>query len=165
MANKPTVSDREEKILMTSIFSLRQALNSIRRSIEITPDAATALSISEEYDLLIEVVDLVLFARKAQDKVFGYRNPLIKQDPAGSTYKNVGGLIRVETQDRLQPISDREKNLFEGIRIALIRAKRGVRAGGFIPSLSVSDSVQEQRAKKLIEAYKAEAEYSYRKRR
>lgn len=122
--------DNEEKILMKSIFSLKKNLDSIRGT---SPEAFKILSILEEYDLMIEIIELVKFVRINQDNVFGRRNPSMKEDD--SKNPSIGGLIRIHTHDLYRPFDSKEKDLLDTIILTLIEAKKSLKKGSSMPFL------------------------------
>jgi hypothetical protein len=123
----------EEKILMKSIFSVKEAIHQLR---DIGPVALEQLSIIEVYELLTEFIELVLFMRKGTDSVFPSLNPTVMVDPneiakfsghrKETSFTNVGGLMTIRVKNTKAPMSKEEYNLLETMRVVSIRMKRSM---------------------------------------
>ncbi len=148
----------EEK-LIKNFFAVKDILYKMRSAISQSPSVLGNLSITEVYDFLNEVIDLVVFIRREQDNIFPRRNPEIRADPKGPTFSNVGGLIRIKLPEVRIPVEEKELKALFSIKYALVSIKRELELGVH-PNLSVSVDIDPEKIKRNNKRY-----YHFRKNR
>jgi hypothetical protein len=116
--NIPT--DFIDSKLMKSLFSIKDTLAMLRGT---SPLAIGTLSVGELYDLMIEVIDLVVFMRKTQQQFASAKlNRGMKE--VDLTPDTPGGLIPIKVRiNPIVPFSANEELLLEQQQQLLIRLK------------------------------------------